>query len=91
MPVTFDGQSADAGHFRLRRLNKKTRKSFVERFAALTREEREKKPVILSFALHTVKRVHVLKRTAELLAYSGSSSEQRIFRARSRAGASRDD
>ena len=45
MPVTFDGRSADAGHFRLRRLNKKTRKSFVERFAALTREEREKKPV----------------------------------------------
>ena len=78
MPVTFDGQSADAGHFRLRRLNKKTRKSFVERFAALTREEREKKPVILSFALHTVKRVHVLKRTAELLAYSGSSSVQRV-------------
>jgi hypothetical protein len=71
MPVTFDGQSADAGHFRLRRLNKKTRKSFVERFAALTREEREKKPVILSFALHTVKRVHVLKRTAALPASSG--------------------
>ena len=43
------------------------RKSVAERFAALTREEREKKPVILSFALHTVKRVHVLKRTADLL------------------------
>ncbi|PNE19901.1 hypothetical protein V511_11585 [Mesotoga sp. Brook.08.YT.4.2.5.1] len=29
------------GQFRLRRLNKKTRKSVVERFALLTREERE--------------------------------------------------
>jgi hypothetical protein len=43
------------------------RKSVAERFASLTREEREKKPVILSFALNTVKRVHVLKRTADLL------------------------
>ncbi len=55
------------------------RKSVAERFAALTREEREKKPVILSF------------RTTHRKAGLMFLSVQRIFWARSRAGASRDD
>jgi hypothetical protein len=46
MPLSAGGFRSQSllrkGQFRLRRVNKKTRKSIVERFALLTREEREK-------------------------------------------------
>ena len=45
MPLSAGGFRSQSllrkGQFRLRRVNKKTRKSIVERFALLTREERE--------------------------------------------------
>jgi hypothetical protein len=57
MPLSAGGFRSQSllrkGQFRLRRVNKKTRKSIVERFALLTREEREPdsplaRPVIAS-------------------------------------------